>query len=513
MKRWLFLFCISFYALNFHSQSMLERSAPELEGVRSEDVLEFLDGLMNLPYANMHGVMVLRHGRVIAEVWNAPFKPSYGHAMYSVSKTFTAVAVGLCVQDSLLNLTDQAAQFLLDELPKEQSDTLTSITIKDLLTMQSGLPVNYTTLRRDSTIWTRAILSQPMVAIPGERFAYDSMNSYLLSVIVQRVSGKTVLELLRDRIFSSIGIQRAAWEYSPEGVCCGGWGLYLRLEDMAKFGQLLLKKGRWGNKQLIEENWVNAMMNKQTMNSSGKGYGYHMWMTSRDGIVKADGAYGQYIYIIPEKDMVVVMTQNHVTSSGADIGKTEWQMICRLIDKVKEETMPINGKAYETLKKKQNSYHLPYTKGSGQSMKHMSLYSVPVTLQLADNMLGWESVKISQKRSGELKLTIKNIDGHEYAILCENKSWCRSKILDHPLTYGDRRFRGQFSGLKGPFYVAGSYGWYGVSGDDLYVRLHYVNWISGIRIHFHFSGMSVSSLKLRPAYTTKDIVVPILQCR
>ena len=510
MKRFFFLLVLLTATAGSAVGEALERSAPEDEGVRSRDVAELLDGLMTLPYANMHGVMVLRHGRVIGEAWNAPFKASYGHAMYSVSKTFTAACVGLCVQDSLLNLDDQVAQFFLDELPAELTDTLKSLTVKDLLTMQSGLPVNYTKLRKDSTCWTRALLGQQMVAWPGTLFAYDSMDSYLLSGIVQRLTGRTALELLEERVFDPMGVSRAAWERSPEGVCCGGWGLYLRLEDMAKFGQLLLNRGRWKDRQLLAEEWVDAMTARQVADGAGNGYGYQMWMTSRPGVVKADGAYGQYIYVVPDKDMVIVMTQNHVTSGTANLGATEWLMVCRLLDKVGDD-MLMKGEDYATLKKKQKSYHMPYTNGAKSSPKHMTLYSVPVTLQLADNMLGWETVRMSQKRTGELKLTITTTDGQQYAMLCGNKSWLTSKIKGKPLTYADRRFQGQFSGLKGPFYVGASYGWYGSGVDDLYVRLHYVNWISGARIHFHFSGSSVTAVKIRPAYSTKDISVTVLQ--
>ncbi len=510
MKRFLFYIFLLVPMAAF-AQSSLKRTAPEDEGVKSADIAEFLDAMMKHPEANTHGVMVLRHGHVIAEAWKAPFKASYGHALYSVSKTFTAVAVGLCVQDSLLTLQDNVYKRLMDSEP--QDSAYNKLNVGHLLTMQSGLPVQYVSLRKDSARWTRALLSQQMVAEPGTLFAYDSMNSYLLSALVQKVTGKRMLDLLKERIFSPLGIANAAWEQSPEGVNCGGWGLYLKLEDMAKFGQLLLNKGKWGSAQLVDAGWISAMMEKHSVAGNGAGYGYQIWLTSRPGTVKADGAYGQYIFVAPDKDMVIVMTQNHVQKGKTNPSADQWTSVSRLLNKVVSSKPLAKGNDLNLLRKKQGSYHFPYTNGEKSSIKHQTLYRTPVTLQLADNELGWETLKLSQSRSDELKLEITTSARKSYTLMCGSKTWLTRRISGQPMTYNDRSFQGQFSGLSGPFYASASYGWYGASGDDLYVRLHFVNWISGGRLHFHFKGQSITSLSFRQANSTKEVAIPILQSK
>lgn len=493
------------------AQASLERSTPEEMGVRSTDVQELLDVLMGQSGTALHGVMVLRRGQVIAEAWNAPFKATYRHALYSVSKTFTAAAVGLCVQDSLLRLTDSVAQFFPDELPAQLGDTLQRLTVEHLLTMRSGLPVRYTALRKDSSQWVRAILGQQPVAEPGTLFAYDSMNSYLLAAIVQRLTGRTLLDFLDERLFAPMGIRRAAWESSPEGVNCGGWGLYLRLEDVAKFGQLLLDGGRWRGKQLLDEAWVRAMMTPAVTQGGNQGYGYQLWMTSRSGTVRADGAYGQYLFVVPDKQMVVAVFQNQVTSGGGNPGGDQWLAISRLLNKVTSETALPKDPASALLRKRQEGYQMQPTRGEERSARHLSLYTQPVVLQLGGNLLGWETLRISQARNGELKLGVTTVRGEKYVIACGHGKWVTGKIKGDPLVYRERQFLGQFSGLQTPFYVAGSYGWFGNNGDDLFVRLHYVNWISGCRLQFSFTGPLVSSLKLRLGHTTKDLVIPILR--
>ena len=488
----------------------LARVSPESQGVHSADVQVYLDHLMQLSTTTMHGAMVLRHGKVIAEAYNAPFKAVFSHTLYSASKTFTAAAVGLCVGDSLMSVNDQVAQYFLDELPQEYSDTLLSLTVENLLTMQSGLPVRYTQLRKDSVHWARALLSQPFLAEPGSLFAYDSMDTYLLSAIVQRVSGKTVHELLKERIFGPLQIPKSSWELSPDSVSCGGWGLYLQLESMAKFGQLLLQNGRWNGEQLIPEWWVRDMMSQHAQNANGTGYGYQVWMTSMPGVVRIDGAYGQHVFIIPEQDMVVAIFQNFLTGSGINPGGDEWMWLCQLMRKVSDTRQPIvAGQEYKTLQEKSSSYHLPYAGGEALSAKHQSLLSIPTTVSLADNMLGWERIVVSQSRE-RLKLNVTTRNGENYDIVCGHGQWQTSKIKGQPLIYPDRKFLGQCSGIQSSFYVGASYGWYGSSNDDLYVRLHYVNWISSARIHLHFTGNVVSSVRLRPAYTNKEIEIPIL---
>lgn len=490
------------------AQNVLMRSTPEAEGVRSADLQAYLDQMMNYSATAMHGIIVMRHGSVIAEAYNSPFRAEYGHTLYSASKTVTALAVGFCIQDTLLHLDDQVAQFLLDDLPEVQSDSLHGLTVEHLLTMQSGLPVQYTTLRRDSTWWTRALLGSPMTSMPGTHFAYDSMCTYLLSVLVQRVTGVSMRDFLQRRLFAPLGITGVQWEESPEGVSTGGWGLYMSLEGMARLGQMMLNRGTWGGQEVVSPEWIDQMT---ALHVDSSGYGYQVWMTSRPGSYKADGAYGQYIYVIPDKDMVIAMTQNHITNlPGVNAGSQQWLWTCQFLNRITDEAPLQRGRDYVLLQDVMRRYHLPWAGGEHHSAKHAALVRSPQTVQLASNDLGWETIRIQQSRDRELRLTVTTTEGYTFTLPCGHKRWITSHIPGQPYVYNDRRAQGQFTAVQQRFLLSASYGWYGKSGDDLYVRLHWVNWISGARLHFHFTGDRVTQVTFRPGYSSKDTNIPVL---
>ena len=214
--------------------------------------------------------------------------------------------MGLAIDANLLRVTDRVATFFPESLPAEVSPELASMTIHDLLIMASGIDPDGN-LRADNTYWIKPLLAKT-VKTPGKIFKYDSLCTYLLSAIVQQVTGKTVLAYLQEKIFSDLHINKVSWEESPEGVTTGGWGLYMQPESLAKMGQLLLQKGQWNGKQLISEAWVNQMMRTHIDTGDGRGYGYQMWEASKDGAYRADGRFGQYIVVMPKQDMVVVIT-------------------------------------------------------------------------------------------------------------------------------------------------------------------------------------------------------------
>ena len=284
MKKYILLsllFCLLLGNTAYSQINELPRSTPEQEGVPSAIVSALLDSLFNIPQTDIHSVMMLRHGKVIAEVYPEPFKAEYQHTLYSCSKTFVSTAVGLAVDANLLRVTDRVATFFPNKLPTEVSPELASMTIHDLLIMASGIDPDGN-LRANNTYWIKPLLAKP-VKTPGKQFKYDSLCTYLLSAIVQQVTGKTVLAYLQEKIFADLHINKVSWEESPEGVTTGGWGLYLQPESLAKMGQLLLQKGQWNGKQLISETWVSQMMHTHIDTGDGRGYGYQMWEASKDG--------------------------------------------------------------------------------------------------------------------------------------------------------------------------------------------------------------------------------------
>ena len=192
--------------------------------------------------------MLLRHGKVVSEGWWNPYGPHLKHSLYSVSKTFTMTAIGLAIKDKKLKLTDKVISFFPNDLPATVSPDLAALTIKDALIMADGQDPEPRAVATD-TNWARAFLAVPIVNKPGTKFLYNSMGTYMLSAIVQKVTGQKVLDYLKPRLFDPLGITDEDWETSPQDVNTGGWGLRLSTEDMAKFGQLLLQKvnGAAGN--------------------------------------------------------------------------------------------------------------------------------------------------------------------------------------------------------------------------------------------------------------------------
>lgn len=279
-------------------------------------------------HITLHSVMVLKHGHVIYEKWLNDAGPDIPHVMHSVSKTFTSIAVGMAIEEGKLHLDDKVIAFFPDQLPDEVSDNLAAMTVRDLLTMTCGQNTQVRIDRTESdTDWVKAFLAHSVEHEPGTYYLYNSYGSYMLSAILQKVTGETTLDYLNTRLFEPLYISKPKWETSPQGISCGGWGLYIKTEDMAKVGQLLLQKGKWNGQQIISEEWVKEMSSYQVPSApSGtpferlaefgltkenndwvQGYGYQMWLC-RYGGYRADGANGQYIIVLPEKDAVIVLT-------------------------------------------------------------------------------------------------------------------------------------------------------------------------------------------------------------
>jgi len=301
------------------ASSSLPRSTPEAEGVSSEGLLTFLDSAAADRH-EFHSIMILRHGKVVAEGWWAPYRPDLRHTLYSTSKSFTSTAVGFAVTEKLLSVDDKVVSFFPDQLPDTVSPFLAQMTVKDLLTMSAGQSPDPTgRISSSSQQWVRDFLATPVLKEPGTEFLYNSMATFMLSAIVQKVTGEKIAEYLRPRLFEPLGIEGYDWEESPEGVNSGGWGLRVKTEYMAKFGQLYLQKGMWNGEQVIPAEWVeeattfkidqapDALPGVKSSSDWMQGYCYQFWR-SRNNAFRADGAFGQYIIIMPEKDAVVAIT-------------------------------------------------------------------------------------------------------------------------------------------------------------------------------------------------------------
>ena len=269
-------------------------------------------------------------------------------------------------------------------------------------------------------------------------------------------------------------ITDVAWEISPEGINTGGWGLHIQSESLAKFGLLLLNRGVWEGKQLLPASWVEQMMTRQIGDD-----GYQMWLCEYPGAVRADGALGQYILIVPDKDMVVVITECTLID-GRRQRRLVWN---RLLPEVGDQVLA-PGKDYKRLQKKQRSYQLPLVQGKAASS--LSQKYAGKRILLGENKYGWQSIELQFKQQ-EVVMTVVEKDGKTYSLPFGYKQWSKAAIDGYP-PYSVAA-KGRFKGIEGPFQVAGSYAW--ASLDALQLKVHYVNWISALGLTLCFEDNKV----------------------
>ena len=318
----------------------LPRSVPEAEGVASTSIQEFVESA-DKKLDSLHSFMLVRHGKVVAECWWAPYTADAPHSLFSLSKSFTSTAVGLAAAEGKLSVDDPVLKYFPDEAPKTPGPNLKSMRVSDLLRMSTGQQVEPG--RPADKPWTTNFLAQPVPNKPGTHFLYNTSATYMLSAIVQKATGATVLDYLRPRLFEPLGIENPTWEKSPEGITTGGFGLSVRTEDIARFGLLYLQHGTWNGKQVVPSSWVAAATSLQTSNGSNpdsdweRGYGYQFWR-SRHGAYRGDGAFGQFCIVMPEQDAVIA-----ITSGLKDMQAVLNLVWDKLLPAMKDRPLPVAG--------------------------------------------------------------------------------------------------------------------------------------------------------------------------
>lgn len=225
---------------------------------------------------------------------------------YSLSKNFTATAIGLAQDMGLLSIDDAIVRYFPDELPDRPDEKLSRVRIRHLLTQTMGNAEGYLfeadRYAHGTDDWVRFVLSQPLAHEPGNTFVYSNSTFYLLSSIVHRASGMTTDQFLRSHLFSDIGIESFAWETCPKGETFGASSLYLSTDDIAKLGVLYLNKGEYGGKRLLSRQWAEEAVRPYTGDPNGPKYGFSFWIN--DIGYHGGGAYNQIILTVPERGVV-----------------------------------------------------------------------------------------------------------------------------------------------------------------------------------------------------------------
>ena len=385
--------------------ALMEPATPESQGVPSEAIREFIDGCEKTFDAGdlgaMHGFVIVRHGKVIAEGSWKPFDTlNETHMLYSHSKSFTSSAIGLLADRGKIDLDERIVDIFSNEVPAKVSENLAQLRVRDLLTMNVGKKDH---LLRDGGDWVKEFLSKDFFRKPGTGFKYDSDATYMLAAIVEKKSGMKMMDYLQKNMFDQIGITKAWTTCSPQGIPCGGWGMNMTTRELARFGQLYLNRGDWDGKRVLSSDWVSLATTRQTwsgwqnvgVKALGEGtdweqgYGFQFWRC-RHGAYRADGAGGQYTVVIPEKDMVV--------SAHAGLGDfpKELDLIWdNLLPVLKDAPLAENPSAQKKL-----ADRLAKLAIKPVEFARARKWTTPFEFSLRENSRGFKSVRFDPKDGG-----------------------------------------------------------------------------------------------------------------
>ncbi|MCQ2173619.1 MAG: beta-lactamase family protein [Bacteroidales bacterium] len=319
---------------NAYSSDILPRGDESVEWALAAE--SFYNEAVSVPApdkAQPYSIMVVDHGKVVLERCYGGYTADSRVNVLSECKTVLALAAGIAVEEGLFSVGDRVADFFPGHLPHKVSDTLSSMTIRHLLTMTCGWEESSKLLSvfaRNSDKdfdWIGEFFASRPTSVPGTQFYYNFFASYIMAAIIEKTSGMHVMDYIRPRLLEPLDITDAEWEVSPAGICVGGWGMLLCTEDLAKLGQLLLQRGKWNGRQLVPEEWIDSMTSKQvesgpfnaflgrynpsvgydTENEHSQGYGYYVWR-GKYGTYRMEGLRGKLTIVSPARETVLVLT-------------------------------------------------------------------------------------------------------------------------------------------------------------------------------------------------------------
>jgi CubicO group peptidase (beta-lactamase class C family) len=416
----------------------LPRSTPEEQGISAADILRYVDAA-EARVKSLHSFMLVRHGHVVAEGWWGPYAAAEPHTLFSLSKSFTSTAVGLALNEGKLRLSDPVAAFFPQEAPANPTPNLRSMRVRDLLRMSSGQhgeDVDPFPFDTDQDL-VRVFLAKPVAHKPGTHFYYNTAGTYMLSAIVQKVTGQSVHDYLLPRLFQPLGIADPHWDTSAQGISLGGYGLSLRTEDIACFGQLYLQRGSWNGHQVVPAAWVDEATALQTANGSDpagnwdQGYGYQFWRCPHN-CYRGDGAFGQLCAVMPEADAVLAVTAG-TGELGPEFNLT-WEF---LLPAFKGAALPPDPAADRRLAERLAGLSLPVQ--SGEAGSPMASVIAGKQFTFARNPLGLESLALVPAKNGTGTTVNCRLAGSDQSIVCGQGTWVKGTLTtqNNPRGWGD----------------------------------------------------------------------------
>lgn len=291
-----------------HRSTSLPRQTPEEQGIPSRHIAAFLQALSKDPTLRMHSVLVLRNGSVLCEAAFGAQLPELPRMTFSACKSITALAIGILMDDGLLDAEDRLVDLFPEDCGPVSRRLMKDLTVEHLLSMQTGNLFNEASSMTEAN-WTRGYFLSPSLTDPRGKFQYNSLNSYILAVLVTRLTGMSLSDFLQKRLFGPMGIGDYYWETSPEGIEKGGWGLYMRAEDLGKLGQLVLNGGIWDGSQLISREFLTRATTVHSQVPDAYGdfhYGWQMWVGRQDRTVLFNGMLGQNVLCFRDSGIILV---------------------------------------------------------------------------------------------------------------------------------------------------------------------------------------------------------------
>lgn len=324
-----------------------KKCKPESVGMNSEKLLQAIEYAAT-PSFNTDGLAIIRKGYIVGEAYFGNFKSNSKHVSHSMAKSFTSCLVGIAIERRRIEGIDEKICKFYDEWDCDDEDELRSrITLRHTMTLTTGLAWNEDWSRWDPSTndalkmgasghFVKYMAERKGLHEPGQRFVYSTGDPMLLSKVIQEATGMTAFEYARQNLFGPLNITSVHWDQDTDGYTSTAWGLYITVRDYAKFGYLFLNKGRWEDKQIVSEAWVERSTHTDSSVNMWAAYGY-LWHVNlpyrlrwgkpsvpldtipRDGYM-AEGIMGQSIVIIPSKDLVIVRVANE-TESHMDLAK------------------------------------------------------------------------------------------------------------------------------------------------------------------------------------------------
>jgi CubicO group peptidase (beta-lactamase class C family) len=409
-----------------------EAALPEAQGVSSRAVLGWVEAVERDVDA-LHSFVLVRHGKVVAEGWWAPYEKERPHMLYSLSKSFTSTAVGIAADEGKLSLDDKVAAFFPAKLPAQPSENLKNMRVRDLLCMGSGNHKDTLGPMKegDETDWIKVFFAQPVEHEPGAYFCYNTGATYMLAAILQQVTGQKLIDYLTPRLFEPLEIKNPTWEVSPQGIQTAGYGLKVKTRDIAALGQLYLRKGDWNGKRLLSEKWVEAATSKQISNGDKpdsdwcQGYGFQFWRC-RHNAFRGDGAFGQYCIVMPDQDAVLA-----ITSGLGNMQQVLDLVWAHLLPGLKPEALPADAEAQARLAAK--LAELSLRPATGERASPAAAAAFGRTFVFDDNEKGLQTLTLKPSDNC-VSIALRNVHG-EQRIDCGFGHWVAGEVtFEKPLT-------------------------------------------------------------------------------